>query len=88
MNKLFTRITDAVEHRAEMGHYWIAAIIGIGALMAAIAVVVVIAFSILKFLGTWVYAGLALFGMVVMLRRSLQRQFPQAEDNDNETGVS
>jgi len=87
MNNFADRIIKAVEHRAEMGHYTIAAIMAVCALFGFIGVLSVMVWMIMEFFGTWTYVTLVVIAMVALTRSQLKSAFPQEEDED-ETGVS
>ena len=87
INDLVRRYSDAVEHRAEMGHYTVAAIVMVFGFLVVIIGFFGILWGILALFGTKVYIALFVVGAVWYARRNLMRQFPQDED-ENETGVS
>ena len=87
MKDFADRILKAIEHRAEMGHYTIAAIMAVCALFGFIGVLSVMVWMTLEFFGTWVYATLVVIVAVALVRSQLKSAFPQEEDED-ETGVS
>ena len=87
MNDFADRIIKAIEHRAEMGHYTIAAIIAVCALFGFIGVLAAIVVMTMKFFGTWAYVALVAIVAVLLVRSQLKSAFPQEEDED-ETGVS